>query len=753
MRVPSRRLSSYLLVTIWYAACTSGRVPRPEDPLLHEPRSTFSTSVTAHVRSTPLEWFRATFSRDRVLEALPLLVLGFFLLWKLLYGAMASGEMVDEGWYPFTARRGLQGLVANLGPLLLFMAPLWLLRRGQRFWGMWVLNLLLTLVVLANVVHLRFFGDVVAVSAVRNAHQLPAVSDSVIDLLRATDLLLFLDLAIAALLFPWYRRSLRGIPVVGPKGRRRAAAGSAVAGLVILLAVPLPLALIDRGDILRREHLRFGGARKIGLVNYHLYDAGRFFYREWVRRREITPRERERVMRYVQERRAGSAANSPLFGAARGSNVVVVMLESLQAFTLDLRVDGQPVTPHLSALAGRSMRFENFYDQTWEGKTSDAEFLTLQSLHPLPTGALATTYPTNDYRGLPHVLRAHGYSTVSAHAFYGAFWNRRITHPRLGFQRSFFRAHFRGDEKIGMGLGDPAFLTQSAAILAEQPEPFLALLITLSTHHPYELPDRYKKLELGKLEGTLLGDYLHTVHYLDGAVGEFIEQLRQADLLENTVLVLFGDHKTELGPRADLERLLAEHAGWRPREAFDARFWREEHRIPLLIRLPEGAAAGSYEVAGGQIDLAPTILALLGIDPAEMVALGSDLTRTSGNLVVFRDGSFLQGDTVCLNVGAFRCHDVRSGAELPAENYATRAEQAARRLEISDLMLRGDLIPAAARLPAPRASTEPAIPQPVAGEPEPSQSFRRGSVRSDSPRRVSGISPASTLRMISGSSW
>ena len=77
-----------------------------------------------------------------------------------------------------------------------------------------------------------------------------------------------------------------------------------------------------------------------------------------------------------------------------------------------------------------------------------------------PRGAVAFRYPGNHYVGFPRVLSEHGYATLSAVAFEAGFWNRRVTHPSYGFQKSLFEPDFEMTEQIGWGLNDHDFLQQ-----------------------------------------------------------------------------------------------------------------------------------------------------------------------------------------------------------------------------------------------------------------------------------------------------
>ncbi len=206
------------------------------------------------------------------------------------------------------------------------------------------------------------------------------------------------------------------------------------------------------------------------------------------------------------------------------------------------------------------------------------------------------------------------------------------------------------------------------------------------------MPEKYRVLKLGELEGTLLGDYLHSVHYFDQAFGEFVDALRERDLLDRSVFVLYGDHHGFLGDSRELARLL----GFPEQSAYD--HFRVRKKVPFLIRLPHGQAAGVRDVVAGHVDIAPTVLGLLGVTDEKRVMLGRDLTRAGPSLVVFRDGSFADGRHYFINrfgpTSASSCYEADTGVRLDCGPLEGRRREARQRLEISDLIIQHDLIPA-----------------------------------------------------------
>ena len=161
------------------------------------------------------------------------------------------------------------------------------------------------------------------------------------------------------------------------------------------------------------------------------------------------------------------------------------------------------------------------------------------------------------------------------HANTGDFWNRNNFHKKLGYDKFYSKQDYNIDEVIGLGLSDKSFFKQSVEKLKKEKEEngkFMATMIMLSNHTPFDDLDKYgefdvdikeqvtKTNENGEevtedvsypyMEGTKLGNYFKSVHYADSALGELVNELDEAGLLENTILVIYGDHDAKL-PKKD----------------------------------------------------------------------------------------------------------------------------------------------------------------------------------------------------------
>ena len=429
---------------------------------------------------------------------------------------------------------------ATIAILTFLVAPLLWLPRAARIPALLGLNTLLTILVVANRIHLRFFDDVLSAAAFAHAGQVISVMPGVAQRIDVSDVIVFLDVGIGAAVWAfWLRRSeARAMwPEMWP-----ATAPVMLLMAALLAVIPARLIWLDPEEVFLYSTRRRETVTALGVLPYRFYDLARHL-RQLAGQRAVSAGDRQRVQAFFDQRRARGVTSSPLFGRAYGRNVIVIMAESLTSLPLNLSVEGQEVTPALSRFARESIHFTNFFDQTHLGTTADAEVSSMQAVLPLPDAVTSTRYAANHFAGLPAVLGEHGYDTLSANVMPGDFWNMRQMHQNLGFARSYFRDEFMDGESFGMGLTDEVFFKQIEAHLDTAREPFLAFLITLSNHLPYELPSHHRHLDVGDLEGTTVGRYLDSVHYFDRAFGVLIDRLKESGLLDRSLVVVYGDHR------------------------------------------------------------------------------------------------------------------------------------------------------------------------------------------------------------------
>jgi lipoteichoic acid synthase len=572
-------------------------------------------------------------------------------------------------------------IVAAVVPPLLCVACL---PRPLRAGVLFACGALGTLVILGDAIYYWFFGDVLSASAVLAARQTGQVWSSIRSLVTPRMLWLLLDLPFAL----WLTVSVfRAKPAKPASGRPRLTAAMLV---LVVVAGAVPTVPILRRGALDQMFRNRAVMEQLGPFGYHLYDAWAYA-RATLFRPRATAGQVTEARAWFADRAPLRAGTGPYFGAARGRNLIVVQVESMQDFVVDYRVNGQDVMPHLRRWTDSALRFTNVTDQTGEGRTSDAEFTTLVSLLPLDHGAVAFRFPGNHYVGLPRVLAEHGYATLSAVPFESGFWNRRVMHASYGFEQSLFEPDFELTEQIGWGLNDRDFLQQMVPRLARLSRPFAAWLITLSLHHPFDdFPDNHKVLKLGSLERSSFGNYLHTMHFFDQALEDFKAALARAGLLDGALLVVFGDHDAGF-PR---DPSLASTIGIGTSDAA----WEQNDRVPLFVKVPGPGAgpSGALSLAAGQTDFAPTLLALLGIDPSPLPYVGRNLLGNPGDRPIPRPyGDWLDRTHLFISPGtsdgAGTCYALSPGTFVDQSACRATNEIARRSRDIARLVVIEDL--------------------------------------------------------------
>jgi lipoteichoic acid synthase len=325
--------------------------------------------------------------------------------------------------------------------------------------------------------------------------------------------------------------------------------------------------------------------------------------------------------------------NYQLTAIYKNKNLLVIQVESLENFVIGQSVDGQVITPTLNKLLANSIYFDNYYAQVNEGTSSDADLMTNTSVFPVRRGSTFFRFPFTSYNSFPKILENHGYSTKAIHPDNGEYWNWMEALNNIGFQKCIDSKSFIMDEIIFLGLSDESFLRQVKNTVINQKAPFYNFMVTLTSHSPFKMPERHKQLKLeDTLANTTLGGYFQSIKYTDSCLGTFIDELDKSGVLDNTVLVIYGDHGSVHKYFNDEIQEIKPSQDW----------WLDnDNKIPLII-YEKGQTAKTIHTTGGQIDLMPTLLYSFGIDESEYesTVFGRNLLNTKEDYVVLANGEF-----------------------------------------------------------------------------------------------------------------
>ncbi len=611
----------------------------------------------------------------------------------------AFSELVGQPLSPGPA--STEAVISGAALCAVFVA---LLPGRWRWAGAAAVALVLSVTAFADLLYMRYFGGVIPVAALAAARQAGRLGGSIRALTDGADAWLVLPAVAAVVLFLGRPRRSRG----DAPGRTVRWTGAAVVlALTAAAGYPAAATLADALGSNSTSRQIFSQkllVRRWGLVNLHLFDVVRTV-RDAVAQEPLDPRQKARAIEYYRGQAALAAKGGPGFGVAKGDNLVLIQVESLQEWIVGARVNGREVTPFLDSLRERGLFFPYVFDETNQGRSSDGEFSALNSQHPLARGAVAFLCASDHFLALPEVLRRQGYTTLSAHPFDRGFWNRGVLHPRYGFQTSLFRRELGSGETIGWGLADGAFFTRMEPTIEALHQPFFTFLITLGLHHPFDqFPARHKVLDVGELKDTPLGNYIHAMHYFDASLKAFVEALGRAGLLHNTVIALYGDHDAGFSVDATLLKLL-QIPGWDP--SLPVRL----DKVPLFVLLPGDALHGTVPAVGGHVDIAPTLLHLLGV-PRPPAWVGAALTPGRPFIAALPDGSAVDARRMFVASGPRippegACYTFPAGGPLPLGDCAALEERGRRQLEASRLVVSRDLVPQLTATLAPAAAGAP----------------------------------------------
>ncbi len=292
-------------------------------------------------------------------------------------------------------------------------------------------------------------------------------------------------------------------------------------------------------------------------------------------------------------------------------NVVIFILESfnrefLGAFnpTLD-NGNYKGYTPFLDSLAQHSLIFPNTFANG--RKSIDAMPSVLASIPALVLPYVVSEYSSNRINGLPYLLKKEGYQSAF---FHGA------PNGSMGFDSFANVAKF--DEYKGMteynndvdfdgmwGIWDEPFFQFYANEMNQMEEPFMTSLFSLSSHHPFKVPEQYTDVFP---KGTL--PVHQGIGYTDHALKMFFEAAKQMPWYENTLFVITADHSTQA--QYDISQTSV-----------------NKFQIPLILFSPgDSTLRGVNTELAQQIDIMPTVLSYIGFNKEPYIAFGKDLLNS-----------------------------------------------------------------------------------------------------------------------------
>ncbi|MBU6135384.1 LTA synthase family protein [Clostridium tertium] len=525
---------------------------------------------------------------------------------------------------------GVPAIGAHLVIITLILSIMFLFKYKGKMWTALIINVIITILFIADIWYYRNNGTFLSIRHLLHPEIFNPIGKNLINF-RPVDLLFVIDFIVFFILFKFdklrkyndnSRLSLRIL---------KTAIVFSLSALIIFISHYI----IDiKGTIPGQSFLRLSWApfqtfSDMSPLGYHGFDLKYFVGRN----KELSDSDINDVQSWINNNKEDIPDNE-YFGMLKGKNLIAIQVESLENFVINKKVYGQEITPTLNKLLSGSLYFDNIYEQNNSGTSSDCDLMVNTSIFPIRATSTFPTYPWTKYNSLQNILNNEGYTTISTHAELPGSWNWAEPHKSFGADKLWDINEFNIDEVIGPGLSDESYLKQIANKIKSENQPFYTFIATLTSHGPFEMPEDKKLLNLPKeLDDNMLGGYFQSVRYADEAIKLFIEELEKNGQLDNTVLMIYGDH-------GGVHKFYEEEIKDAP---LNENWWQEnDKKIPFII-YNKDLKATTISKAGGQVDFLPTISYLLGVERSKFdnTSMGRVLVNTNRNATILNNGDIM----------------------------------------------------------------------------------------------------------------
>lgn len=589
--------------------------------------------------------------------------------------------------------------------------------KNQIYYFMFFISFFSILAII-NTIYYKFYQSFVSVNLISTMSMLSDVEDSVFDKLEPLQFVyLFAPIAIIIIHNKLNKKSYYA-EVAKYEKKFPCFRNTLIVGIILLVIGCISLTSVEMSRFVKqwnREYI----VQKFGIYTYTIndlvqsvepkidslfgYDESAKKFRDFYSEKELT---------------FNDNTKNAFTNIYKNKNVIFIHGESIQNFLIDLTINGQEVTPNLNKLSKSGIYFSKFYPQISVGTSSDSEFTLSTGLMPSSTGTVFVSYSNRTYSSIQNKFKDLGYYVFSMHANNADYWNRKVMHSNLGYDDFYAKDSYviNDGDVIGLGLNDKSFFAQSVEKMKEinqTHDKFMGTVISLTNHSPFNDVTKYGEFDVSMkyetvdeegntiemvadyLENEDMGNYLKSAHYADEALGEFFSELDEAGLLENTVIVFYGDHESKLSKKQF--NLLYNYDPYINgiKDENDPTYVSLDNyqydllkNTPLIIWTKDGKNVMNVTDVMGMYDVFPTIGNMFGFK--SFYSLGNDIFSNKEKIVIFPNGNFMTNSVYYNNLK----DEYISFTTLPIDStYIERLkEYTETRLEVSNGIIVHDLI-------------------------------------------------------------
>ena len=521
-----------------------------------------------------------------------------------------------------------------------------LLKGRARFLISLLVNLIISILLMINEIYYSFSSNLVSVSQISNLQYGKEISLALPNLIHIRQILYIVDIIVFFVIY-----------LIKRKKRKIERNFSIIPGLVYLVVMILMSNNINQTWLTEARKHPYNKILQIeasSIYGYHVLD----IQNSLNMKQNVKYKTKADMLKTYDKLMEDYDEKYPLKydfgGIAKDKNVIVVQLESVQNFVVNRKINGKEITPNLNKFLKENIEFTNMQNQSYS-TTADSEHTVMNSLYPLENGMSFAQYSSNDYNNIYQNFKNNDYITTYIHGNDGAFWNRQAVYSRLPIDHLYFDNVFDENvERINEYVSDEQVYRKVVNEIKNYDDKFYVNIVAASSHTPFELDgieDKEKKVNIDvgdEYRGIYFGNYLEAVNYADYAFGIFIDELKKADLYDDTVILVYGDHAGLQMYNWEMQDFIKE-----VRPLNDIQTQINYTSILCGLKIP-GIERLKIEKPTSKIDLKPTLMEICGIE--DKFSLGRSLFSTKdfvciNNGKIITDKYFYDGEWYSIETG------------------------------------------------------------------------------------------------------
>lgn len=499
---------------------------------------------------------------------------------------------------------------------LLLLLPYWLLPAKLRIYYVSIIVFLFSFWGLSQLWYYRTYDDLMPFSSFLLFDNIsPLLLNSIKASMKLTDILFILPPFFLFILY-WFLfvDTIKKTPV---NSKKRVIYTISILLFAILIHLMNAYVFYSKMQNRTTCHL---GIRYVNTVNYISYfDFNGFvpfcihsFINTILEKRSLDIKEKEEIESFLSKYMLKYTDNQ--YAVKEKQNLIVIIVESLNSWLINFKLDSIEVTPHLNQLCqeNNSILALHIQPQVKSGRSSDAHFMYNTGLLPINNGAVAVRFGEAEYPSLAKALK--GYKSLSMVCDDAKYWNQETAFKSYGFTQLY---DSRSMMNTSGNINDHILLEKAANQIKHVDFPFYAQLVTISMHYPYntlEIPST--NISKSKLYTKDIRNFLEKAHFCDNAIGKFIQELKETGIYEKSLIAIISDHN-------EIDKNQIENR----KETLP-----EDKEIAMIIL--NGSQKLNYTSKMEQIDIYPTLLDLIGANNYPWKGLGHSIFRKDSILLL-----------------------------------------------------------------------------------------------------------------------